>query len=122
MRDKSQITYPGLVSAASISAFQADGAGSNPVSRSNGQVAQLAVQLTCNQQVASSILVLASKCRYSIMVSISACHAEDTGSNPVTCSRANLARLSAMRNPLSLLKLGVYSKPNLVNKKTSISF
>ena len=48
------------------------------------------------------------------MVSISACHAEDTGSNPVTCSRANLARLSAMRNPLSLLKLGVYSKPNLV--------
>ena len=25
-------------------------------------------------------------CRYSIMVSISACHAEDTGSNPVTCS------------------------------------
>lgn len=105
------------MSAASISAFQADGAGSNPVSRSNGQVAQLAVQLTCNQQVASSILVLASKCRYSIMVSISACHAEDTGSNPVTCSRANLARLSMMRNPLSLLKLGVYSKPNLVNKK-----
>ena len=51
------------------------------------------------------------------MVSISACHAEDTGSNPVTCSRANLARLSAMRNPLSLLKLGVYSKLNLVNKK-----
>lgn len=34
MREKSQITYPGLVSAASISAFQADGAGSNPVSRS----------------------------------------------------------------------------------------
>ena len=51
------------------------------------------------------------------MVSISACHAEDTGSNPVTCSRANLARLSMMRNPLSLLKLGVYSKPNLVSKK-----
>ena len=32
LREKS--SNPGLVSAASISAFQADGAGSNPVSRS----------------------------------------------------------------------------------------
>ena len=113
MRDKSQITCPGLVSAASISAFQADGTGSNPASRSNGQVAQLAVQLTCNQQVASSILVLASKCRYSIMVSISACHAEDTGSNPVTCSIVLHERFL----PIPFIKiriLGVYSKPNLV--------
>ena len=53
-------------------------------------------------------------CRYSIAVSTSACHADGAGSIPATCSRVNLARLSAMRNPLSLLKLGVYSKPNLV--------
>ena len=68
-------------------------------------VAQLAAQLICNQSVAGSTPVVSSTlqhrshlggtgpasvleipCRYSIMVSISACHAEDTGSNPVTCS------------------------------------
>ena len=53
------------------------------------------------------------KRRSSVTTSTVDYHSIDEISITFTCYRENLARLSTTRNPLSLLKLGAYSKYNL---------